>query len=227
MSTATLDSRMPVPFIDRARLMPIAEENAGAYQSAQPFPHIVIDGLLPMASIERLIREFPKPEDIEWRRYKNARENKLATSSVEDLGPFTRLLLAELNSLPFLTFLENLTGIDGLIPDPPASFQPLRRVYYHRKLIPRQPRACDLPARQEQAVDSALLLHERAGPGEWIGAAFDGVQGTSGGRAGDRARRDDPAARAPVDCSRPVGPTSSARSGARAQAARRDAEVVV
>jgi hypothetical protein len=118
MPTATLDPTMPVPFLDGARLMRIAAENAAAYQSTQPFPHSVIDGLLPTAFVERLIHEFPKPEDIEWRRYKNARENKLATSSVEDLGAFTRLLLAELNSVPFLTFLEHLTGIEGLIPDP-------------------------------------------------------------------------------------------------------------
>lgn len=109
---------MPAPFLDGVRLMRIAEENAAAYRDANPFPHIVIDDLLPEASIERLIEEFPRPDGIAWRRYKNIRENKLATNAAEDLGPFTRLQLAEFNSLPFLTFLEKLTGIDGLIPDP-------------------------------------------------------------------------------------------------------------
>ncbi len=118
MPTATLDSTTPVPFLDGPRLMRLADENAAAYQSAQPFPHIVIDDLLPEASIERLMQEFPKPDAIEWTRYKNVREDKLEASSVEDLGPFTRLMLAELNSVPFLTFLERLTGIDSLIADP-------------------------------------------------------------------------------------------------------------
>src|SRR3712207_1690584 len=34
------------------------------------------------------------------------------------MGPATRHLLAELNSATFIDFLERLTGIDGLIPDP-------------------------------------------------------------------------------------------------------------
>ncbi len=34
------------------------------------------------------------------------------------MGPATRRLLAELNSATFIDFLERLTGIEGLIPDP-------------------------------------------------------------------------------------------------------------
>ena len=36
----------------------------------------------------------------------------------ENLGPYTRALIHHLNSAPFLEFLETLTGIEGLIPDP-------------------------------------------------------------------------------------------------------------
>ena len=34
------------------------------------------------------------------------------------MGPFTSALIAQLNAGPFVSFLEELTGIGGLVPDP-------------------------------------------------------------------------------------------------------------
>lgn len=48
----------------------------------------------------------------------NPVERKLATTNVSILPAFTRHVLAELNSSSFVLFLERLTGISGLIPDP-------------------------------------------------------------------------------------------------------------
>lgn len=67
-----------------------------------------------------MLNEFPGPRDIVWNQYTNAEtENlKLANENELMMSPFTRHLLATFNSSTFITFLENLTGIQGLIPDP-------------------------------------------------------------------------------------------------------------
>jgi len=108
----------PLPFLDSARLADLAVRHADAYQAAKPFPHVVLDDFLPASSVDQLISEFPGPEEIDWQRFENPREKKLASKSFEDLGPFTRMQLAELNGASFLVFLERLTGIGGLMPDP-------------------------------------------------------------------------------------------------------------
>lgn len=98
-------------------------ERAGAslatqYQSAGPFPHIVIDGFFDDQMLRAVLAEFPRPEDDVWRRYRNADERKLACNDWHQLGPATRTVLSELNAGPFIAFLQALTGIDHLLPDP-------------------------------------------------------------------------------------------------------------
>lgn len=88
------------------------------YVSAQPFPHIVIDGLFPDEVLEKVLAEFPKPDEIEWRRFDNATEKKLGYWHESTLSPGLQLFLYEMNSAPILKFLQELTGIEGLIPDP-------------------------------------------------------------------------------------------------------------
>ena len=88
------------------------------YANAQPFPHIVIDDFLPVEVCEQLLGEFPKPDQIEWMRFEKHHSRKLATRGGAQFGTFTRELLNQFNSFACLRFLEGLTGIDGLIPDP-------------------------------------------------------------------------------------------------------------
>lgn len=105
-------------YFDRGALTALAERHATAYRDAQPFPHTVIDDFLAPWALERVLEEFPGPDDIEWKSYKTDKEVKLATRDDEQLGPFTRHLLSQFNTAVFVEFLERLTGIDGLIPDP-------------------------------------------------------------------------------------------------------------
>ncbi|HTT74508.1 MAG TPA: 2OG-Fe(II) oxygenase, partial [Candidatus Binataceae bacterium] len=63
------------------------------------------------------VREFPqRPSSI--REYARKQENKKLEFKPETLSPSLRVLFYSFNSAPFLQFLENLTGIKGLIPDP-------------------------------------------------------------------------------------------------------------
>jgi hypothetical protein len=42
----------------------------------------------------------------------------LGQKNEEGIGDYTRFLLYQFNSAPFVSFLEQLTGINGLLPDP-------------------------------------------------------------------------------------------------------------
>src|SRR4051812_44200483 len=113
------ESRPPAFFFDRARLDALAEQHDAAYQSAAPFPHMVIDDFLPGWVIDQCIAEFPGPQDIDWALYTDRGNTlKLATNVEEHFPPFTRQLIAQLNAGTFILFLARLTGIDGLVPDP-------------------------------------------------------------------------------------------------------------
>lgn len=88
------------------------------YSEAKPFPHIVIDNFLPQSILNSILEEFPSPDKIDWKSFNNSAEKKLASTSELQMGVNTRLLLQQLNSSTFINFLEQLTGIEGIIPDP-------------------------------------------------------------------------------------------------------------
>lgn len=88
------------------------------YSQAKPFPHVIIDNFLPEFVLDNILNEFPKAGEIDWQKFDNKAEKKLASRHERHMGDTTRLLLYQLNSSIFIEFLESLTGIDGIIPDP-------------------------------------------------------------------------------------------------------------
>ncbi len=95
----------------------IGTKYADEYQSAGPYNHICIDNFLPEQVLEGIrgdLKEMPTPEDA----FSRAQENLKYSFIPERLPAYTKNLFYALNSRPFLQFLENMTGIPGLIPDP-------------------------------------------------------------------------------------------------------------
>lgn len=89
------------------------------YQTADPFPHIVIDNLFDDAQLDAIVADFPKPEETRWMRFDSATEKKLGYYHEHSrITERIRHFLDALNGFEMLLFLEALTGIDGLIPDP-------------------------------------------------------------------------------------------------------------
>lgn len=104
--------------LDENRLNNLASQFSQSYAQATPFPHIIIDDFLPASLLDRILEEFPQPGTIEWQKFNNPAEKKLASNLELQMGEWTRVLLYQLNSSTFIKFLESLTGIEGIIPDP-------------------------------------------------------------------------------------------------------------
>jgi len=108
--------------LDEKRLKTMAKASDGEFQQGAPFPHIVIDDFLPQAHAEFLLQHFPDPTHAVWREKNSPNQyKKLGTSSSRRfsiLEPAFMLALQEFNSWRFLIFLERLTGISKLLPDP-------------------------------------------------------------------------------------------------------------
>ena len=100
------------------KLDALAKEKAEEYRNNKPFPHIYFDDFLPLEAAEAALREFPQPKQLTWSEFDNPNEKKLAFDVVEKLPPSVRDVLYFLNSRPMIQFLEALTGIQGVIPDP-------------------------------------------------------------------------------------------------------------
>jgi len=103
--------------IDIDKLRDLAVENSDSYRKKQPFPHAIFDCVYSEKMLDKVIKEFRNSDDS-WREFNTKYEKKSQLCVEDDLGPVTRSLIHNLNSGPFLNFLEDLTGISGLIPDP-------------------------------------------------------------------------------------------------------------
>lgn len=98
-------------------LTELAKTEADIYQQAKPFKHGVYDNVFDSTILDSILDEIESVED-NWKSYETKHEKKLQFNSDCDLPPITRAFIHNLNSQPFLDFLSELTGIDGLIPDP-------------------------------------------------------------------------------------------------------------
>lgn len=103
---------------DMNELDALAEKYHEQYANAKPFPHVMIDDFLPEEVLNKVLDEFPGSKQIDWISFDGDVQKKLGSKTEEQMGPFTRFLMYQLNSATFIKFLEKLTGIEGLIPDP-------------------------------------------------------------------------------------------------------------
>lgn len=90
---------------------------AAAYQSASPYAHAGFDNFLDPVILDRVreeLRVLPEAETM----FDRPQEKLKSSYQPERLGAYTRALFQALNAKPFLAFLEEMSGIEGLIPDP-------------------------------------------------------------------------------------------------------------
>jgi Rps23 Pro-64 3,4-dihydroxylase Tpa1-like proline 4-hydroxylase len=88
------------------------------YESGNPYPHIVIENFLPTEIAQRCVREFDTSRHDGQIVYNKEHERLKREYKPDELSHDVRGFFYVFNSRPFITIVENITGIDGLIPDP-------------------------------------------------------------------------------------------------------------
>lgn len=105
---------------DHRILAKIGEESSALYTANKPWPHLVIDDFVDPDWLERVRLEASAIDRS--KRYAKFLDRKTDHNKFAFLpdvvGPETARLVNFLNSGAFLTFLEKLTGIPGLLADP-------------------------------------------------------------------------------------------------------------
>jgi hypothetical protein len=118
MPTENEAKSRPLGVFDDPAYARLAVENAKKYQSGSPFPHVVIDNFVPEPLGRALSRAFPGPNDIGWVERDNENNRRRYQHDETQVPMILREMLRELNSRQFVLFLETLTGIGNLLPDP-------------------------------------------------------------------------------------------------------------
>lgn len=95
----------------------IGQKFGANYQAAEPYPHICIDDFLPTEIVDHVIADLATLPDAEM-SFSRAQENLKSSYNPDRLPKYTHDLLYSFNSRHFILFLEEMTGIKGLIPDP-------------------------------------------------------------------------------------------------------------
>jgi hypothetical protein len=95
------------------------ESLSGDYCFAEPFPHIVIDNFLPIELIDKIYANFPMERldgDVMFELgYAGLHKRQVQPANCNG---FIREVFGFFNSAPVVQFLESLTTIPSLIPDP-------------------------------------------------------------------------------------------------------------
>lgn len=108
------------------RLYAIARAKSKHYATAWPFPHAVLDDIFPVRMLRALEREFPENPDLAKCRdkYDCQRDAEIEVKdSLDDEAeyilrlPYARAFYTFIQSPVWITFLQLLTGVPGLVAD--------------------------------------------------------------------------------------------------------------
>ena len=105
---------------DDEKYSKLAYENSQLYKENKPFPHIVFDNFLPEITAEIISNEYPQVKN-QTTAFKFHNHQNVSRYFLEDTRQFSnhlKLFSMAISSRSFLLFLETLTGIKALIPDP-------------------------------------------------------------------------------------------------------------
>ena len=103
--------------IDHQKAKEVGTSVATDYQSKTPYHYICIDEFLPPEVLIRVREEALAMGDMAP-EHSSANEKLKTSYNPDRMPPYSKAVFHALNSRPFIQFLENMSGIKGLIPDP-------------------------------------------------------------------------------------------------------------
>lgn len=106
-----------MPAVDFERLEREAETIRLAFSVGDPIRHVVIDRILRDDAARRAFEAFPSPEEMAI-AFEGLAEVKNAEERIELLDPVFQAIFGDLRSERFIRWLEHVTGITDLRPDP-------------------------------------------------------------------------------------------------------------
>ena len=112
--TLGFDEILNDAFFSPAKIAELGE----TFRKNKPFPPLVIDRLFSPALLECIYEEFDLVKKDELQVYNNMNEKKLATRPFTRLWNTSELYFNTIHSGRFIDFLQQITGIAGLITDP-------------------------------------------------------------------------------------------------------------
>lgn len=120
--------------ISEEKLTFLRRKKGKGFEKAIPFPYLSVGDFLEPELLDAVVDEFLAIDRSVWHLAESDHELKLSLEDETHFGPVTRNLFHSLNSSMFLSFLEKLTGIGGLIADPHLRGGGLHRIERGGKL---------------------------------------------------------------------------------------------
>jgi hypothetical protein len=93
------------------------DDLAASYRAAKPFAHVVIDDVLPVPVLERIYAELTEMNSGDWNSYIHFNERKFSNTDTTSWGPTLRAVSEVFAGDRFRSFLEHVSGFDGLHAD--------------------------------------------------------------------------------------------------------------
>jgi hypothetical protein len=95
------------------------QELAASFAGATPFPHLVLNDVISL-SPESIVAEFPEKDWDGWTDLGGQawQRGKQSCSDIEIIPDLPARMLREMNDPSFLKFIEDVTGLRGLLADP-------------------------------------------------------------------------------------------------------------
>ena len=103
--------------IPHQRAKEIGTALAGQYQGKEPYDYGCFDNFLPREIVDR-VREEALSMGMKAPEHSSGNEHLKTSFNPDRLPTYTKAVFHALNSRAFIQFLENMSGIKGLIPDP-------------------------------------------------------------------------------------------------------------
>jgi len=101
-------------------LIKLSLDKKNVYTNAKPFPFILLDNFFDSKYLDKILDEFPDLSKSNYsHKFNTKNDNKMASSSTKIFSKNISDFFNFLNSIQFLDFLQNLTGIKSHLTSDP------------------------------------------------------------------------------------------------------------